>query len=139
MFFRRIWVRAQRFGLPLFAVLARGKFHSELRILTFSISLSRLSRIFQERLHPEDDGDVEIAPTTTTTTTTGETAKREDDDQDDREEPPWERIIGDCPVVTMEDRGLVADSQLAAIAQMKLSKLSEADQIGWFKHRKVRN
>lgn len=101
-----------------------------------------------ERLHPEDDGDGEPAPTKNDETANKEDDKSNDDQamksveeekKENEEEPPWERIIGDCPVVKLEDRGLVADSQLSAIAQMKLTELTEADQIGWFKHRKVRN
>lgn len=48
----------------------------------------------------------------------------------------WDRLLGDNPgVVTMEDKGLVAESQWAAIAQMKPCLLTEADRIGWFKNR----
>lgn len=50
---------------------------------------------------------------------------------------PWEMIIGDSPVVSLSDRGLISDAQLAAIAQMDICRLTEDDRIGWFKNRKL--
>jgi hypothetical protein len=50
---------------------------------------------------------------------------------------PWERVVGDDNVVVNleTDRGLISDAQLAAIAQMSICHLTEADRIGWFKNR----
>jgi hypothetical protein len=48
----------------------------------------------------------------------------------------WDRLLGDnSSVVNMDDKGLVAESQWAAIAQMKPCQLTAADRIGWFKNR----
>lgn len=63
--------------------------------------------------------------------------KEKDNEAGAEEEVPWERIIGNSPVVTLEDRGLIAEAQLAAIAQMDLCQLTEADRIGWFKNREI--
>lgn len=58
-------------------------------------------------------------------------------EDDDDENFSWDRIIGNSEVVTISDRGLISDAQLAAIAQMSLCKLTEVDRIGWFKNRSI--
>ena len=50
---------------------------------------------------------------------------------------PWLRLVSDSPLVTMEDYGLVLDSQFAALSQMDRCKLQQEDQIGYNKGKQV--
>jgi len=50
---------------------------------------------------------------------------------------PWKRLVRDSSLVTMEDYGLVLDSQFAAVAQMDRCSLQKEDQIGYNKGRAV--
>jgi len=90
------------------------------------------------RLHGDDEAAAAAAKEDDKEDGSGD-PKAEGSKKDDKgqEEVPWERIIGKSPVVTLEDRGLISDSQLAAIAQMDLCQLTQADRIGWFKNREI--
>jgi len=50
---------------------------------------------------------------------------------------PWDRLVRDSPLVSMEEYGLVLDSQFAAMAQLDRCQLTAADQIGYNKGRTV--
>jgi hypothetical protein len=50
---------------------------------------------------------------------------------------PWELLVRDSTLVALDDRGLIADSQFAALAQMEKCELTEEDRIGYNKDRAV--
>jgi len=91
-------------------------------------------KIFFKRVWQRLHGDAEFGDAKEDD---GDEAKPKADDKNDDEETPWELIIGGSLVVTLEDQGLISDAQLAAMAQMKFCRLTEADRIGWFKSRPV--
>jgi len=72
-------------------------------------------------------------------TVTAETKAAAEDRVDSMapEDIPWKRLVRDSTLVTMEEYGLVLDSQFAAIAQMDRCALTEADQIGYNKGRPI--
>lgn len=53
------------------------------------------------------------------------------------EDIPWETLVQDSKIVTLNDFGLISDSQFAAIAQMDCCELTEADRIGYNKSREI--
>jgi hypothetical protein len=50
---------------------------------------------------------------------------------------PWELLLRDSTLVSLDDRGLISDSQFAALAQMEKCELTEEDRIGYNKDRAV--
>ena len=50
---------------------------------------------------------------------------------------PWEQLLGDSKLVTMEDRDLVPDCLFVAMAQMKPCRLQPTDRGGCYKSREI--
>jgi hypothetical protein len=49
----------------------------------------------------------------------------------------WEELVAGGTLVTLDDLGLISSAQFAAMSQMKTCRLTESDQIGWYKDREV--
>ena len=50
---------------------------------------------------------------------------------------PWEKLIGDSKLVSLQDRDLVPDCLFVAMAQMKPCRLQSADRVGCYKSREI--
>ena len=50
---------------------------------------------------------------------------------------PWEQLIADSKLVSMQDRDLVPDCLFVAMAQMKPCRLQPADRVGCYKSREI--
>ena len=50
---------------------------------------------------------------------------------------PWEQLIGDSKLVSLQDRDLVPDCLFVAMAQMKPCRLQSADRVGCYKSRDI--
>jgi hypothetical protein len=120
IFFRRVWARLHGEVSPEVA---------EMGVPTIGAA-NEQSKIAKDNVDAEQSNDTLMPPP----------SLPESDSKQDLDIPiPWERVIGeDNQVVNFAtDRGLISDAQLAAIAQMSLCHLTEADRIGWFKNRAV--
>lgn len=53
------------------------------------------------------------------------------------EDIPWQQLVQNSKLVTIDDHGLISDSQFAAIAQMDQCELTEEDRIGYNKNREI--
>jgi hypothetical protein len=67
----------------------------------------------------------------------GESKRRSGEDTIMADDIPWDRLVKDSTLVTLGDRGLICDSQFAAITQMDKCTLTEEDRIGYNKNRDV--
>jgi hypothetical protein len=67
----------------------------------------------------------------------GETKRRSGEDTIVADDIPWDRLVKDSTLVALGDRGLICDSQFAAITQMDKCTLTEEDRIGYNKNRNV--
>eukprot|EP00977_Amphora_coffeiformis_P019303 scaffold7142_cov171-Amphora_coffeaeformis.AAC.3 len=50
---------------------------------------------------------------------------------------PWEQLIGDSKLVSVQDRDLVPDCLFVAMAQMKACRLQPSDRVGSYKSREI--
>jgi hypothetical protein len=89
------------------------------------------------RLHGDDSVEMATGEELEPTGKEDEGDAEKDEMKEDLSHIDWNRLIGDSEVVELEDRGLISDAQLAAIAQMKCCRLTESDRIGWFKSREI--
>ena len=50
---------------------------------------------------------------------------------------PWEQLIGNSKLVSVQDRDLVPDCLFVAMAQMKACRLQPSDRVGSYKTREI--